>query len=133
MAVQLESSRLSNPNKENEGQQTTEEIIKSCMDYCRAILEAAGFVEGVEEMGVFAHPKVWEKLGKCEPDNLSYLSNPPQFKCKKCGKHLVAGNETPTCSTPAPSADGERCHQFVHAMERAPFVCNRSVPCPVHG
>lgn len=34
---------------------------------------------------------------KCESDGLSYLSNPPQLKCKKCSRFWFAHEETPKC------------------------------------
>ena len=34
---------------------------------------------------------------KCEPSNISYLSNPPQNKCKYCGQMWVGGEKIPSC------------------------------------
>ncbi len=36
-------------------------------------------------------------MKKCEPDGLQYLSNPPQSKCKNCGKYWVNERGTPEC------------------------------------
>ena len=34
---------------------------------------------------------------KCEKDELMYMSNPPQYKCKNCGRFWYAHKETPFC------------------------------------
>lgn len=37
------------------------------------------------------------KLEKCEPDDMIYMSNPTQYKCKKCGKFWRTDEIIPDC------------------------------------
>lgn len=34
---------------------------------------------------------------KCEPMDIILTSNPPQYKCKKCGQTWYSGSQTPMC------------------------------------
>jgi hypothetical protein len=38
-----------------------------------------------------------KQIQLCEPGGISYLSNPPQSKCKNCGQFWFSGSNTPTC------------------------------------
>ena len=36
-------------------------------------------------------------IQNCEPDEMTYMSNPPQNKCKRCGKFWFVGSNPPAC------------------------------------
>lgn len=68
---------------------------------------------------------------KCIPNNMVYTSNPPQYKCKNCGKFWFCEKDVPTCKIGAPidrKATCELCNSNEHDTLKCPMATVYRVP-----